>query len=302
MNGFLIIDKPSGLTSHDVVAQVRRLIGVRRIGHLGTLDPLATGVLPLAVGQATRLAEFLSTVEKGYAATLKLGEETDTQDSEGRVLASATIPPLNRERIDEVFRSFVGTLAQVPPMFSAVKKGGTPLYRLARKGLEVERAARPVTIHDLIIIDVDLPFIRFEVVCSKGTYVRTLCRDLGLALGSLAHMTCLRRTRCGLFTLENSVSLDDLKRQAACGKVALLPLEMGLREFSRLEVTPEGEDRLGFGIPPLLSHLEGPVSCGEGEIVALMKGARLLAVARFAPLRHLEKRGDFELLKVFGLP
>ncbi|NLC70504.1 MAG: tRNA pseudouridine(55) synthase TruB [Desulfuromonadaceae bacterium] len=299
MNGFLVVDKPGGMTSHDVVARARRLLKVRRIGHLGTLDPLATGVLPLAVGIATRLVEFLGGDDKAYVATLKLGEETDTQDAEGRIIATAPVPILERDEIERVFSSFLGRIRQQPPMFSAVKIGGTPLYRLARKGIEVARADRQVEIHHLEITSIDLPHISFAVECSKGTYVRTLCRDLGAALGSPAHLTALRRTRSGIFSLSEAIGLEVLEEQAARCEVKLLPLEEGVRNFPRLEVAPEARLLLGHGVPPPSAAVPEAGSCREGEIVALMGDSRLLAMARFAPRRLLENRGDFELLRVF---
>jgi tRNA pseudouridine55 synthase len=296
MNGFLVIDKPQGLTSHDVVARARRLLKEKRIGHLGTLDPLATGVLPLAVGTATRLVEFLSGDDKAYVATLKLGEETDTQDAEGKVVATAPVPALSRTEIERVFSSSVGRIRQRPPMFSAVKIDGTPLYRLARKGLEVDRAEREVEIFRLEIISLELPHITFAVECSKGTYVRTLSRDLGEALGSRAHLTYLRRTRSGIFFLDDALTMEALGRG---DPLKLLPLEAGLRNFRCLEVVAEGRIPLSHGIPPETAEVGGTECCRDGETVALTGEGKLLAMARFAPGRLQEKRGDFELLRVF---
>ena len=296
MNGFLILDKPQGLTSHDVVARARRILGTRQIGHLGTLDPLATGVLPLAIGMATRLVEFLEADRKTYAAVMELGTETATQDAEGEVVARRPVPDLGREEVEAVFAAFVGRMKQCPPMYSAVKIGGVPLYRLARKGLEVEREAREIDILELKITEFALPRIVFEVQCSKGTYIRTLCQDLGRALGSAAHMTALRHLRSGVFTVADSVALDDLKADTP-----LLPLTAGIGGLPRVEVTEEAERKLCHGIPPRLSHVVGDISGLEGEgWVALMRQNRLLAVAvpDFGHVR--ETRGDFKLKKVFA--
>jgi len=302
MNGFLVIDKAGGMTSHDVVARVRRLLKVRRVGHLGTLDPLATGVLVLAIGIGTRLVEFLNADDKAYVATLKLGEDTDTQDREGQILDTASVPSLTRPDIEKIFSSFLGRIRQQPPMFSAVKVRGTPLYRLARKGVVVEREERDVEIRRLEIISFDLPNITFAVECSKGTYVRTLCRDLGIAMGSLAHLTSLRRIRSGFFTLADAVTLESLEKEGSAGLFRLMPLEEGVRKFKKLEVSPEARRLLKYGIPPALPMNAEGEACQDGEIVALTGESRLLAVARFAPRRLREKRGDFELLRVFETP
>jgi len=296
MNGFLILDKPLGLTSHDVVARARRILGTRQIGHLGTLDPLATGVLPLAIGTATRLVEFLEADRKTYAAVLELGTETATQDAEGEVVARCPVPDLERGEAEAVFAAFVGRMKQCPPMYSAVKIGGVPLYRLARKGLEVEREAREIDILELRITEFALPRIAFEVQCSKGTYIRTLCQDLGRALGSAAHMAALRRLRSGVFTVADSVALDDLRPDTP-----LLPLTAGIGGLPRVEVTEEAEKKLCHGIPPRLSHVVGDISGLEDKgWVALMRQNRLLAVA-VPDFEHVrETRGDFKLKKVFA--
>jgi len=298
MNGLLIIDKPQGLTSHDVVRRVRRLLRTRRVGHTGTLDPLATGVLPVAVGEATRLVQFLMEGEKGYRATLRFGEITDTQDAEGEVLERRSIAGVTAAAVEAAARSLEGDILQVPPMYSALKKDGVPLYRLAREGLEVQREARPIFVRRLQILSIDLPLVTFEVDCSKGTYVRTLCHDLGLALGCGAHLVALRRTRTGSFTEADCVRLEEL--EAAEGDVRLLPPGEALREMPALELDANAVKRLADGIPPEISSLLAHPACAPGETVRLMQGPALLAVARYAPGREKEKRGDFELLRVFN--
>jgi tRNA pseudouridine55 synthase len=298
-NGILIIDKPQGITSHDVVRQVRRLLHMRRVGHTGTLDPLATGVLPIAVGEGTRLVEFLMAGDKTYRATLKLGERTDTQDSEGTVLERRPLGTVSPRSIEEACRSLVGTIRQIPPMYSALKKDGVPLYKLARQGIEVERAAREVQILRLDLLAVNLPYLTIEVDCSKGTYIRTLCQDLGEILGPGAHLTALRRVRTGSFGEEDAISLDAL---AGIGEGEKIPgfftLEEALRDYSRLEVNIEATRRLADGVPPQVSGVIGSLP-EEGKTVCLMAEGNLVAVARFAPERLKEKRGDFELLRVF---
>lgn len=300
MDGILIIDKPQGITSHDVVRRVRRVLKTRRVGHAGTLDPLATGVLPVAVGEGTRIVEFLMAGGKTYRATLKLGEITDSQDAEGTVLEQRTVPDFTPEEIERVCGEFVGDLRQVPPMYSALKKNGVPLYRLARRGIEVERAAREVRIERICLQEVRLPFVTVEVDCSKGTYIRTLCHDIGEALGPGAHLTALRRLRNGFFDAEESVALDEI--EAASSSPPLLSLAEGLRGFPALQVSSAALRRLQNGIPPTLSEVSGIPECAEGELLALLNAETLAAVARFAPQRQREKRGDFELVKVFTRP
>jgi tRNA pseudouridine55 synthase len=298
MNGILLIDKPQGMTSHDVVRRVRRLLRTRRVGHTGTLDPLATGVLPVAVGEATRIVQFLMEGDKTYRAVLKLGETTTTQDAEGEVLERRPVAGITAEAVTAAARSFVGVIRQLPPMYSALKKDGVPLYRLARQGVEVERESREVRIDRLQILAVDLPLITLEVDCSKGTYVRTLCHDFGLVLGTGAHLVALRRTRSGTFTEADCVTLEQLETDGAAAP-PLLSVTEALIGMPALEIDAEAARRLADGIPPTLASLVAVPGCPEGETVRLMHGGTLLAVARFAPGRSSEKRGDFELLRVF---
>ena len=298
MNGILLIDKPPGMTSHDVVRRVRRLLRTRRVGHTGTLDPLATGVLPIAVGEATRIVQFLMEGDKTYRAILKLGETTTTQDAEGEVLERRPVEGITAETVIAAARSFEGVIRQLPPMYSALKKDGVPLYRLARQGIEVERESRAVRIDRLQILDVDLPLITLEVDCSKGTYVRTLCHDLGLVLCTGAHLLALRRTRSGSFTEADCVTLEQLETDGTATP-PLLSVDEALRGMPALEVDAEATRRLADGIPPALASLSAAPGCPEGETVRLMHAGTLLAIARFAPGRLNEKRGDFELLRVF---
>jgi tRNA pseudouridine55 synthase len=213
LHGIVVVDKPAGMTSAQVVAAARKRIGTSRIGHTGTLDPLATGVLPLCLGEGTKLASYLLADDKGYDAELELGVETDTYDAEGEVLARAPerAAAVTEADVRAALARFTGDLAQVPPMFSALKLGGRRLHELARDGVEIVRQPRPVTIHRLALLSFTPPRLRVAVDCSKGTYVRTLVADLGQALGCGAHLTALRRTRSGVFTLEHAVGLDDVR-------------------------------------------------------------------------------------------
>jgi tRNA pseudouridine55 synthase len=209
MNGIVIIDKPQGWTSQDVTARLRRVFNTKRIGHGGTLDPMATGVLPVFVGRATRGVEFFEHAEKTYETVLRLGITTDTEDITGTVLTQADVS-LTQARLEQVLQQFRGEIMQVPPMYSALKVNGQKLCDLARKGKEVERMPRPITIHELTLLDVEAESIRLRVRCSKGTYIRTLCKDIGQALGCGGCMAALRRVTAGEYTIEESVPLAEL--------------------------------------------------------------------------------------------
>lgn len=211
MNGIIVIDKEPGFTSHDVVAKMRGICGQRKIGHTGTLDPMATGVLPVCLGSATKLCDMLADRDKEYVAELLLGVETDTQDVTGQVLARCPVE-VQESQVRSVAASFVGEYQQVPPMYSALKVNGKKLCDLARAGKEVERKARPVQIYELEILECSLPVVRMRVVCSKGTYIRTLCADMGERLACGGTMQSLRRTRVGMFSLEDACTLGELQR------------------------------------------------------------------------------------------
>ena len=209
MNGIVIVDKPQGWTSQDVTARLRRVFSTRRIGHGGTLDPMATGVLPVFVGRATRAVEFFEHAEKTYEATLRLGMKTDTQDITGTVLEERPVT-VTEQDILNVLPAFRGEILQIPPMYSALRVNGQKLYDLARKGKEVERQPRPITVHELELLHFYGQDARIRVRCSKGTYIRTLCEDMGEKLGCLGCMAALRRTRAGEYTVEKAVPLQTL--------------------------------------------------------------------------------------------
>ncbi len=211
LNGILLVDKPQGPTSHDIVDRVRRKFQIKSVGHCGTLDPMATGLLILVLGKATRLSERFMGEDKEYEGTLTLGITTDSQDAEGEVTAEQPVPALSHETIEEGFRGFQGDLLQTPPMHSAKKIAGVPLYKLARKGKEVERKARLIHIYRFEPTRIQLPNIDFRVVCTKGTYVRTLCHELGAKLGCGGHLSRLRRTASGQFRIDHAHTLEAIE-------------------------------------------------------------------------------------------
>jgi len=247
-NGILIIDKPAGWTSMDVCAKIRGILHEKRVGHGGTLDPMATGVLPVFVGRATRAVEFAERGDKEYVAALRLGLVTNTQDTTGEVLEERPVD-VTRERLEEVLARFRGEIQQVPPMYSAVKINGKKLYELARKGKEVERKPRSVTIHELELSDWPVAWEDFQlrVRCSKGTYIRTLCHDIGEALGCGGCMSALRRTMAAGYTLKDAVTLEDVQER---GDALLRPLDSLFARYPALTLPSAGrEKRVRCGNP-----------------------------------------------------
>ena len=210
MEGILNIDKPQWLSSHDVVARVRRICGTRKVGHAGTLDPLATGVLLVCVGRVTRLSEYLMGQQKTYKATVRLGQTTNTYDAEGEVTEERPFAHISEAIIEQALNSFRGPIEQIPPIYSALKVDGQPMYKLARAGKEVELKPRPVTIYELDLLEWKPPFLQLRIVCSTGTYIRSLAHDIGELLGCGGHITLLRRTAVGEFQISDAVSLDTL--------------------------------------------------------------------------------------------
>lgn len=301
MNGVLVIDKIQGMTSFDVVRQVRRLCKVRRVGHAGTLDPLATGVLPVAVGWATRLVEYMMAGDKCYQATMKMGAFTDTQDSEGQILQEKDWQHVDRAALDEAILGFVGQIDQLPPMYSALKKDGKPLYQLARQGIEVERQPRSIRIDSFVVDAFAPPYVTFTVRCSKGTYVRTLCHDLGERLNCGAHMTALRRLACGPFDESVSHSLQELQELVEQGKpLPLLTPAAVLSDWPALTVSGAVLGRLQDGVAPDMADLDVS-ALAAGDRVCFLAEDSLVAVAHFTPGGHGKRPGDFEIIKVFPL-
>lgn len=237
INGILNVYKEAGYTSHDVVAKLRGICGQKKIGHTGTLDPDAVGVLPVCLGNATRICDMLTDKAKEYEAVLLLGKVTDTQDISGKILEEHPVL-MEEEQAVEAVLSFLGNYEQIPPMYSALKVNGKKLYELARAGKEVERAGRPVEIHRIDILSVSLPEISFRVACSKGTYIRTLCHDIGRKLGCGGTMKSLKRTRVGMFPIENALPLGELEKLAAEGRLEeyVIPVDAMFGELPRLTI------------------------------------------------------------------
>jgi tRNA pseudouridine55 synthase len=233
IDGLLIVDKPEGITSLEAVREVKRRFHVKKAGHIGTLDPFATGVLPIAINEGTKLVHFLEEEPKEYEGVMKLGEETSTDDLTGEITSRKPWEDIPPGLIYSVFHTFLGKVQQIPPMFSAVKIQGKPLYRLARKGIEIERKERSVEIFDIQVEEIDLPLVRFRVSCSKGTYIRTLGRDIGRKMGYGAHLISLRRLRSGPFTIKQAISWKTLKHLSKFEELSpwLISLKEALPSF-----------------------------------------------------------------------
>ncbi len=251
MYGLLIVDKPAGMTSHDVVARVRRVSGQRRIGHAGTLDPMATGVLVLALGAATRLIAYVQEeTRKTYLAHVQLGAITSSDDADGEILATSAVPPLTSAQLDLALDAFRGEIQQVPPMVSALHHEGQRLYDLARRGIEVDRPARPVIVYDLALLEYQEPTVELTVTCGTGTYIRAIARDLGAALGCGAHLAALRRTAVGTFTVGDAVPLAELMDGGTTAVLRhLLPPETAVADWLRVELDAAAVARIRNGLP-----------------------------------------------------
>jgi tRNA pseudouridine55 synthase len=302
MHGVLVVDKPAGPTSHDVVARARRALREKRIGHTGTLDPLATGVLPLVIGRATRLASLLSSSEKEYEAGVRLGSATDTYDAADRLAAGGAppdAPEIGPAQLDEALAAFRGTFQQMPPPYSAKKVGGVPAYKLARKNKPTELSAVPVTVHALSLLGVEGGLVRLRLVTSAGFYVRSLAHDLGVSLGCGAHLEVLRRTRAGRFGLDRAVPLDELERDAGAAAARMVPLEELVPEIPAIRMNERGARRASHGnfvsvedfaergpVPDsgAARRESGPGPLQPGTRVRLLDPAgRLLAIAESGP-------------------
>jgi tRNA pseudouridine55 synthase len=281
MNGVLIINKPRAWTSHDVVSKARRILKEKQIGHTGTLDPLATGVLVLCIGKATKIVRYLETDDKEYTAEMKLGITTDTQDADGKVLESRAYSSPSIGQLQDALNAFQGSIQQRPPAFSALKVNGVPSYRMARKGTLPEHEKRLVTVHAIRLIEYADPIVRFTVHCSKGTYVRTLCADIGERLGMGAHLISLLRTRAGRFRLGQALTLEQVAERAASGQAEqmLITLSDAVSGFPALTVEESDAQRIAHGnsvsAPPGFAPEEP-----EAPVRVLGRDGRLLAVAR----------------------
>jgi tRNA pseudouridine55 synthase len=284
MNCIINLNKPGGITSHQAVEKVRRTVGMKKAGHAGTLDPLATGVLLVCVGEGTKVARFLSDLDKEYVAVVKLGEKTDTFDSQGEITEKSEGFSYEKEDMERILPRFVGAVEQTPPMFSAVKIGGKPLYKLARKGITVERQKRTVTVHEIEITGFDLPYFEMRVSCSKGTYIRSLCNDIGEIMGVGAHMTGLTRTRIGGFRIEDSITMIELEDLAlltepgaTANKRSFFSIDDGLGHLREISLTEKEFRKAKNGLP---SECPDP-SCLPDEYVRLRDpSGRLFAIGK----------------------
>ncbi len=266
-DGVLIIKKEAGWTSHDVVAKVRHLLGGVKVGHAGTLDPAATGVLPVLIGKGTRIAEYLVEWDKEYRAVLRLGDTTDTQDATGTVLASQATDQVTEAAIHEAVGRFRGPIEQMPPMYSAVKIAGVPLYKSARAGKTIARDARTIVIHTLEVLAIEGRDVTLRVVCSKGTYIRTLCADIGALLGVGGHMLALERRRVGPLTIEQALTVDEVVTRHALGRLGddLLSMDLALRQLPIAVVDEQTADRVGHGAPVPLAKILRWEGAAAGE-------------------------------------
>ena len=274
LNGVLLLDKPQGLSSNTALQQARRLFAAEKAGHTGVLDPLATGLLPVCFGEATKFAQYLLDADKAYAAMLKLGEATSTGDAEGEVVATARAD-MDLAEFQAACAALTGPIRQVPPMFSALKHEGKPLYEYARKGIVIERKARDITIYQIDITAFAPPAAQINVRCSKGTYIRTLSEDIAKHMGTLAHLTGLRRTATAGFDITQSHTLEDLAALSEAGRDALLlPCDVLVQHLPRLVLTPEQVKSLKFGQKPASAALAADTpwrAYGEqGEFVGLV--------------------------------
>nr|WP_308633092.1 tRNA pseudouridine(55) synthase TruB [Massilia norwichensis] len=276
VDGVLLIDKPVGLSSNDALTKVKRIVNAKKAGHTGTLDPFATGLLPLCFGEATKFSQDLLEADKTYLATVHLGITTTTGDTEGEVLETRDVD-VTTEQIEAALARFRGPILQVPPMYSALKRDGKALYEYAREGVTLEREARPVTIHELEMVAIAAPFLTIRVKCSKGTYVRVLGEDIGAHLGCGAHLSALRRVQVGELTTANMVTLEEL--QAHANPLSLLaPVDALLSTFPRVDLTPELEKRFLNGQRLALGKEPVPVPAEQGR-VRVYAGGRLLGTA-----------------------
>lgn len=281
INGILLLDKPVGLGSNAALQDVKRLFEARKAGHTGNLDPLASGLLPICLGEATKLSAFLLDADKVYTGTCKLGVRTTTADAEGEVIETRPVGLLDEARVREVLESFTGEIVQIPPMHSAVKHQGQPLYKLAHQGIEVERKPRTVHVYELRLLRLEGDELEIHVHCSKGTYIRTLAEEIGAALGCGAHLSALRRNVGGPFRLEAAVTLEQLRETKADGLAALdallLPMEEALADWPAVQLTDNAAYYLGQGqavlVPQAPTHgwvrlfREGRGFIGVGSIL-----------------------------------
>jgi tRNA pseudouridine55 synthase len=248
MDVIVNLNKPMDISSQQAVLKVKKLFSAKKAGHAGTLDPIATGILIVCLNQATKVTRFLSDLDKEYIVGMKLGERTDTGDLTGRLLEKKNVFPLKESDIYEVLKNFVGDIKQIPPMYSAIKVNGQPLYKLARMGIEIQRPERPVQIYGIDLIRFDHPYVDLKILCSKGTYIRTLCGDIGNVLHVGAHVIFLKRTRVGNFRIEDSVSVEELK----CGKGTTYSIDSAISHLSAIMLDEESCNKARKGMPVIM--------------------------------------------------
>lgn len=297
IHGILNVYKEKGFTSHDVVAKLRGIVGQKKIGHTGTLDPDAVGVLPVCLGKATKLCDLLTEKDKTYETVLLLGKATDTQDISGTVLAEKSMDGITEEMVREVIRSFVGVYDQIPPMYSALKVNGKKLYELAREGIEIERKARRVEIFRIVIKEITLPRIRMEVSCSKGTYIRTLCHDIGEKLGCGGCMEELIRTQVSSFHIEDSLTLAQIAQKKEEGKLKEIPLPIDemFPTYRKIKVKEQYSPLLYNGNPFYRNQAERIENLQDGEQIRVYDHMqRFIGLYRY----ETEKR-QFKIIKMF---
>jgi tRNA pseudouridine55 synthase len=287
INGFIVIDKPRGISSHDVVSRVRRILGTRKVGHTGTLDPFATGVLPVAVNDGTKTIPFLDEGVKCYDALMRLGVTTDTLDMTGTIQSEADPASITADQLTESLPRFTGVITQLPPMYSAIKQNGQPLYKLARQGIDVERKTRQVELHAIELLSFESPLAALRVSCSRGTYIRTLADDIGRELGCGAALQELRRTASGPFRIEDAILLDVLESAAGEGRAASLcrsPM-VALDHLPDIALNAAGVDGLRFGRAPAWSSTFAgePLKSATETFVRLTFDGNLAAVALLVP-------------------
>lgn len=301
LEGVLVVRKEAGWTSHDVVAKVRSVLGGCKVGHAGTLDPSATGVLPILVGRATRIAEYLVDWDKEYRAVLRLGETTDTQDATGQVLSKFDPSGVTEDVLQAVITQFRGAQQQLPPMYSAVKIGGQPLYKAARAGRTVDRVERSIVVHQLEIIAIHGPDVTLRVVCSKGTYVRTLCADIGQALGVGGHLATLERRRVGPLSIEQAVTIDQVAGHLATGTLhrLLISLDQLLFQLPAVVVNAEQAQRVLHGSPIFQAGVVGQLSPSSLTASVRLKdeAGQLLAIGT----HDADRAGSIRIRKVLSL-
>ena len=280
-SGILLIDKPEGPSSAQIVHKAKVSLGARKVGHLGTLDPFASGLLPLGIEEGTKIADVFLSASKSYRGVMVLGVSTDSQDATGKVVETRPVPALDGERLARLAQQFTGHLEQVPPMFSALKKDGVRLYRLARQGQEIPRAARLVRVESLTLRQLGAAEIELDVTCSSGTYVRTLAADMGAALCCGAHLKSLRRLSCGPWTIDKAVTLETLERPRDIPDEAFLPLAAALGHISSVTWDHRWIARLRMGQQEVLAQLSRPLA-GENLLRILDKRGDLVALAAWS--------------------